>query len=214
MRFLCISDIHGHARALRAVLEEGKTRDFQQLLVCGDLVFPGPEPLETWHLLLEHHAVCVQGLSDRAIATVDPTKLVPATAEQRVRLDRLVGAKQRLGELIVARLGKLATHVRLPLENAEELLLVHGSPADPTEPFSADMTDEEIGALVGDDPADIIVCGGSHVPFHRQLDGVHIINVGSVGEAPGGEVAHGTVIDAGPFGVTLEQFEVALTPPG
>jgi predicted phosphodiesterase len=214
MRFLCISDIHGHARALRAVLEEGKTRDFQQLLVCGDLVFPGPEPLETWHLLLEYHAVCVQGLSDRAIATVDPTKLVPATAEQRARLDKLVGAKQRLGELIVARLGKLAAMARLPLENAEELLLVHGSPADPTEPFTADMTDDEMRALVGDDPADIIVCGGSHVPFHRQLDGVHVVNVGSVGEAPGGDVAHGTLIDAGPFGVTLEQFEVAIDASG
>ena len=212
MRFLCLSDIHGHARALRAVIDEGTARNFQQLLVCGDLVFPGPEPLETWHVLLEHHAVCVQGLSDRAIATVDPTKLVPATAEQRSRLERLVGAKQRLGELIVARLGKLALTARLPLENAEELLLVHGSPADPTEPFTADMTDDELHALVGDDPADIIVCGGSHVPFHRQLDGVHIINVGSVGEAPGGGVAHGTLIDAGPFGVTLEQFEVTLNP--
>jgi predicted phosphodiesterase len=212
MRFLCLSDIHGHARALRAVIDEGAARNFQQLLVCGDLVFPGPEPLETWHVLLEHHAVCVQGLSDRAIATVDPTKLVPATAEQRSRLERLVGAKQRLGELIVARLGKLALTARLPLENAEELLLVHGSPADPTEPFTADMTDDELRALVGDDPADIIVCGGSHVPFHRQLDGVHIINVGSVGEAPGGGVAHGTLIDAGPFGVTLEQFEVTLNP--
>src|SRR5262249_20208116 len=148
MRFLCVSDVHGHARALRAVIEEGKTRDFQQLLVCGDLVFPGPEPLETWHLLLEYKAVCVQGLSDRAIATVDPTKLVPATAEQRARLDRLVGAKQRLGELIVARLGKLPPTVRLPLENAEELLLVHGSPADPTDPFTADMTDDEMRALV------------------------------------------------------------------
>jgi predicted phosphodiesterase len=210
MRFLCISDVHGNAAALRAVIEEAKARDFQQVLVCGDLVFPGPEPLETWHLLLEHRAVCVQGLSDRAIAMVDPSKLVPATQDQRVRLERLVEAKQRLGELIVARLGKLPLVVRLPLENAEELLLVHGSPADPTEPFTADMTDDEMLALVGDDPADVIVCGGSHVPFHRELDGIHIVNVGSVGEAPSGGVAHGTLIDAGPFGMTLEQFEAAL----
>jgi predicted phosphodiesterase len=210
MRFLCISDVHGHAAALRAVLEEGKARNFQQLLVCGDLVFPGPEPLETWHLLLEHKAVCVQGVSDRAVASVDPTKLVPATADQRIRLDRLVGVKQRLGELIVARLGKLPTAIRLPLENAEELLLVHGSPHDPTEPFTPDMTDEEMHALIADDPADIIVCGGSHVPFHRELDGIHIVNVGSVGEAPTSGVAHGTLIDAGPFGMTLEQFEAPL----
>jgi predicted phosphodiesterase len=211
MRFLCVSDVHGHAAALRAVIAEGKTRAFEQLLVCGDLLFPGPDPLETWHLLLEYKAVCVQGVSDRAIATVDPSKLKPVNADQKVRLDRLLKARQALGELIVARLGKLAPVARLPLENGEELVVVHGSPADPTEPFTPDMTDEECYALIGDDPADYVVCGGSHVPFHRKLDQVHIINVGSVGEAPQGGMAHGTLIDAGKFGVTLEQFEVELT---
>jgi predicted phosphodiesterase len=211
MRFLCVSDIHGHARALARVLDEGNVRQFAQLLVCGDLVFPGPEPLETWRLLLEHHAVCAQGVSDRAIATVDPSKLVPATADQRARLDQLIDAKQRLGELIVARLGKLPPIVRLPLENGDEMIIVHGSPADPTEPFTADMSDEEMLALIGDDPADLIVCGGSHVPFHRRLDGINVVNVGSVGEAPGGQVAHATLIDAGPFGISLEQFEVEIS---
>jgi len=161
-------------------------------------------------LLLEYKAVCVQGVSDRATASVDPTKLKPATAEQKVRLDRLIAARQALGELIVARLGKLAPTARLPLPNGEELVVVHGSPADPTEPFSADMTDEEMYALIGDDPGDYIVCGGSHVPFHRKLDQVHVINVGSVGEAPRAGYANGTLIDAGPFGVTLEQFEVEI----
>jgi predicted phosphodiesterase len=211
MRFLCISDIHGHARALRAILAEGRTREFQQVIVCGDLVFPGPDPLETWRILLEHKAVCVQGLSDLAVAMVDPGKLVPATDEQQARLDLLIAAKHQLGELIVARLGKLATTARLPLENGDEMVVVHGSPADPSEPFTADMTDDELLALIGDDPADLIVCGGSHVPFHRELDGVHVVNVGSVGEAPNRSVAHATLIDAGPLGMSLEQFEVELT---
>jgi predicted phosphodiesterase len=178
MRFLCVSDIHGHAHALRRVLEE--------------------------------KAVCVQGLVDRAIATIDPTRVRAATADQKIRIERLVKAKHELGELIVARLGKLPPTARLPLESGDELVVVHGSPADPSEPFTADMTDDELRALVGDDPADIIVCGGSHVPFHRQLDGTHIINVGSVGEAPGGKTAHGTLLDAGRFGVVLDQFEVEL----
>ena len=210
MRFLCISDIHGHAAALRAVLAEGKTRDFQQLIVCGDLLFPGPEPLETWHLLLEHKAVCVQGVSDRAIAMMDTKKLRPATAEQRLRLERLVAIKQTLGDLIVARLGKLAPMARLPLENGDEMVVVHGSPADPTEPFSPEMTDEEMSTLVGDDPGDLIVCGGSHVPFHHKLDEINIVNVGSVGEAPTAGVAHATLISAEKFAVSIEQFEVEL----
>ncbi|HVU01974.1 MAG TPA: metallophosphoesterase family protein [Polyangiaceae bacterium] len=210
MRFLCISDVHGNERALRAVLAEGKSRAFEQLVVCGDLLFPGPEPLATWHLLVEHRAVCVQGVSDRAVASVDPGKLRPATPEQKVRLERLVATKQAIGELIVARLGKLPLIARLPLENGKEMVVVHGSPADPTEPFTADMTDEELSALLGDDPGDLIVCGGSHVPFHRKLDEVDIVNVGSVGEAPREGWANGTLIDANQFGMTLEQFEVEI----
>src|SRR6185436_12666473 len=46
------------------------------------------------------------------------------------------------------------------------------------------MSDEEISALLGDDPADLVICGGSHVPFDRTVTGVRVINVGSVGEAP------------------------------
>jgi len=213
MRFLCISDIHGHAKALRAVLAEGKTRTYQQLLVCGDLLFPGPEPLETWRLLIDERAVCVQGVGDRAVAAIDPTRLRPASPDQKIRLERLVRAKQELGELIVARLGKLPPIARLPLENGEEMVVVHGSPVDPTEPFTHDMTDQEMLALIGDDPADVIVCGGSHVPFHRRLDDVHVISVGSVGEAPTPQVAHGTLIDASSFGVAIEQFEVQLPEP-
>ena len=212
MRFLCISDIHGHAKALRAVLAEGKVREYHQLLVCGDLLFPGPEPLETWRILLEERAVCVQGVGDRAVASIDPTRIRAATPDQKVRLDRLVKAKQELGELIVARLGKLPPTARLPLESGDEMIIVHGSPADPTEPFTHDMSDQEIMALVGEDPADIIVCGGSHVPFHRRLDDVQIISVGSVGEAPTPNVAHATLVDATSFGVNLEQFEVELAP--
>jgi predicted phosphodiesterase len=210
MRFLCVSDIHGHEDALRAVLAEGKARAFEQLIVCGDLLFPGPKPLETWHLLIEHRAVCVQGVSDRAIAAVDPAKLRPATPDQRARLERLVAVKHALGELIVARLGKLPPIARLPLENGNEMVVVHGSPMDPTEPFTADRSDEELSALLGDDPGDLIVCGGSHVPFHRKLDEIDIVNVGSVGESPREGWAHGTLIDAGKFGVTLEQFEVEI----
>ena len=34
-----------------------------------------------------------------------------------------------------------------------------------SEPFSHELTDDELNALLGDDPADIVVCGASHVPL-------------------------------------------------
>ena len=210
MRFLCISDIHGHAAALRRVLEDAEAREFHQLVVCGDSLFPGPEPLETWKLLIERRALCVQGLSDRALYEVDPGKLKATTAEQQARIVRLQQVQRELGELIIARLGKLPTSARLPLESGDEALIVHGSPADPTEPMCADMEDAELNVLMGGDPADIIICGASHVPFGRQVGDVKIINVGSVGESPAAGFAHATIIEATAAGVSIEQFDVEL----
>jgi predicted phosphodiesterase len=210
MRFLCISDIHGHAFALDAVLAEADLRGFDQIVVCGDLCFPGPDPLAVWKTLVQRRALCVQGLSDRALAQVDPSKLTATSEIERSRIERLRQVHAELGELIVARLGKLPALATLPIESGHTMIVVHGSPADPTEPLTFDMSDEEIVALLGDEPGDLVVCGGSHVPFERQVVDVHIVNVGSVGEAPTGDVAHATIIETQAFGVSVEQFAVAL----
>src|SRR5271167_1313271 len=77
VRLLCISDIHGHADALAAVLATAERRGYDKLLVAGDICFPGPEPLETWRRLTQAGALCAQGVGDRALATIDPATLHP-----------------------------------------------------------------------------------------------------------------------------------------
>ena len=212
MRLLCISDIHGQVGALSAVLAMAERRSFHKLLVAGDHVFPGPEPLETWRRLASAGAVMVQGLGDKALATLDPSDLHATNDHERRRLERLREVRTELGDLILERLKRLPTHIRIPLEDGKELLLVHGAPADATAELSDDLTDEEINTLIGDDPADVVVCGMSHVPFERRLGDVHIINVGSVGEAPSGGhreiVAHATWIESSPMGISVEQVTV------
>src|SRR5579859_3950621 len=116
MLLLCISDIQGHLDALRAVLATAERRSFQKLLVAGDVVFPGPEPLETWRRLTAAGAVIVQGLSDRAVATLDPSGLRARSDRERERLERMKTTRDALGELILQRIRKLPTHQRIPLE--------------------------------------------------------------------------------------------------
>jgi predicted phosphodiesterase len=210
MRFLCVSDIHGHAKALQSVLEYASGLGFDQLVACGDHLFPGPEPLEVWKLLTEHKAVCVQGLGDRALVRVDPDKLSATTSDERQRIARLRAVHREVGELIIARVSKLPAMARIPLENDDELLVVHGCPTDPTEPFSPELTDEEMNALVGEDMADIVVCGGCHVPFERMLPDVHIVGVGSVGENPSGAVASAALIETSSIGHQVTLLSVAL----
>jgi predicted phosphodiesterase len=211
MRLLCISDIHGHVGPLSAVLAMAEEKAFHKLLVAGDIVFPGPEPLETWRRLTSAGAVIVQGVSDKALATLDPSDLHPTNDHERRRVERMRQVRAELGDLILERLRRLPTHVRIPLEDGKELLLVHGAPVDPTMEISEDMTEDELSAALGDDPADVVVCGMSHQYFQRTVGDVLFVNVGSVGEAPNGSgsrVAHATWIESSPSGVFVKQIAV------
>lgn len=210
MRFLCISDIHGRADALRQVLAEAEHWGYDQVVVCGDLCFPGPDPLQVWKILATCNALCVQGLSDKALSQLDPDRLLDRFPKEQERIDQFRRACRELGDIIVARLGQLQTIARLPLESGHEMIVVHGSPADASEPFTFDQSDEEMMALVGDDPADIIVCGGSHSPFQRQVGDLRIVGVGSVGEAPTPGIAYATVITSHQLATSVEQYHVEL----
>ncbi len=210
MRFLCVSDIHGHAAALDAVIKEADSLGWDQLVACGDLCFPGPAPLAVWKTLVGHRALCVQGLGDRALAQVDPNKLSATSEVERKRIERLRQVQHELGEIIVTRIGQLPAIANLPIESGHTMLAVHGSPLDPSEPFSVDMTDDELIALLGDQPGDIIVCGGSHVPFDRSVADVRIVNVGAVGDAPGGGYANFTIVTTSPLGINVQQHVVPL----
>ena len=192
------------------MLEEGRARGYDQLVVCGDLCFPGPEPLRVWKILVEQHALCVQGATDRALATIQPEKLLPTDERERRRVERMRETHRELGQLIVTRLGKLPPLARLPLESGHTMLIVHGSPADPLEPITADLDETELVASLGDEPGDLVVCGASHEAFVREVADVEIVSVGSVGEAPGGGYALGTLIHSTQTGFNVSQFTVDL----
>ncbi len=217
MRFLCVSDIHGNLSALQAVLAACEKVNFQKILCAGEHLYPGAEAMETWRRLQAAQAVLVQGLGDKALAVLDPDSLAVQSDAEKEKLARFRGLRAELGGVLLERLRRLPAEHRITLEDGTELLLIHGSPMDPSEPFCIDMDDEEINALLGDEAADVIVCGGSHVPFDRTVAGVRIINVGSVGDAPDERApgdppkfAHATWIDSTPQGLHVEQFVVPL----
>ncbi|AKF09239.1 Serine/threonine protein phosphatase [Sandaracinus amylolyticus] len=200
-----LADIHGNLAALDAVLQDIRRRDVGIVYVAGDLLFGGDDPLAVWKRLVEVKAKCVRGLSDAALATLDPTRMSPADEVQRERMERFLRTRTAVGELVLKYLERLPDSMRIPLVDGREIVVVHGSPADPTTELSHDMSDEEMMALIADDPADIVACGGSHVPFQRDVDEVRVIGLGSVGESPEGGIAHYTVVTPRLEGTLVEQ---------
>ncbi len=69
----------------------------------------------------------------------------------------------------------------LKLELGEySVLLVHGSPRRLNEYLYQDSeTVEEVSKGLSED---VLLCGHTHLPYHKVVNGKHIINVGSIGK--------------------------------
>lgn len=64
MRLAVISDIHGNAPALRAVLENLRNHKPDRIVCAGDVVGYGPCPRECIDLVRDHNIPCVLGNHD------------------------------------------------------------------------------------------------------------------------------------------------------
>jgi predicted phosphodiesterase len=210
-----LSDVHGNLEALDAVLREFAQRGVTELIALGDHLFGGPAPHEVWLRLTEVGARMLRGPSDMALAALDPAALagradLVGNDAGRERLRLFEHTRRAVGELVIARLRRLPEQHRLPLLDGSEALFVHGSPAAHDVEIGHDLDDDELLSLLGDDPADVVFCSGAHVPFQRDLPGVRLVGVGSVGEAlgvaaSGRRVAHYAVLTPRSDGTLIEQ---------
>ncbi len=205
-----LSDIHGHLEALDAVLDEAQRRGVKTFYAAGDHLMGGPDPLGVWRRLTEIGAELVRGVGDSALCSVQPDQLRPSSESDHEAVQRFIATRKAVGELVLSGLRRLPLSLRLPLIDGCEVLVVHGSPLDPFQEMSGDMNDEELLALLADDPADVFVCGATHVPFQRVIHDIHVVNVGSVGAAPEGRIAHYTLLTPTPGARTVEQNWVAF----
>jgi predicted phosphodiesterase len=73
---------------------------------------------------------------------------------------------------------------KIPLQLGDlKVLLVHGSPRKVNEYLYEDRPEASLERLLDLAEADVLVCGHTHLPYHRVLgSGRHVINAGSVGK--------------------------------
>jgi diadenosine tetraphosphatase ApaH/serine/threonine PP2A family protein phosphatase len=144
------------------------------VLIAGDLAAHGPRPMETLTEIRQlRHATIIRGNTDRYV--VDPAAIPvrnwPAD-ETPERLRSLDWTREQLGPDGLQFLADLPAQAEI-----DDCLLVHGSPGSdekgifPTTPLES-----------FDTPAwsCVMACGHTHVPAHRQFDGRHLVNAGSV----------------------------------
>src|SRR5690625_7300114 len=67
MKLAFISDVHGNAMALDAVLEDIKKREIDQIIVLGDICYRGPEPKRSLDLIRALETDVIKGNADEWI---------------------------------------------------------------------------------------------------------------------------------------------------
>ena len=223
MKYALISDVHANLPALEAVLAAIAARpEVTATYHLGDLVGYAPWPNEVVQLLRDSNIPGVAGNYDSTVGTdykhcgcryEDPhQEELSHLSYDWTRKHVSPGTKQFLAGLpfridLLPHGGHLA---------GPRLILVHGTPTLNTLYWTEDRPDEfclRMAAHAGAKSGDVIAFGHTHKPWHREIQGIHFVNTGSVGRPKDGDWRAGYVvltIDAGVVTVEFPRVEYDL----
>ncbi len=204
MKVALISDIHANLPALEAVLDDVERRaQLDAVYHLGDLVGYAPWPNETVALLEARGITGVAGNYDSTVAADYKhcgCRYEDARQEelshlsfQWTRAHVTPETKRVLGELpfrMDVRAG--GGHVSGPT-----LILVHGTPTLNTVYWTEDRPDSfclQMATVAGARAGDVMAFGHTHKPWTRAVDGIHLVNTGSVGRPKDSDPRAGYVI--------------------
>lgn len=190
MRVAALYDIHGNLPALEAVLAEVEGAGADLIVIGGDVV-SGPMPRATLERLLAlgDRARWIRGNADReVVAAFDGLPLGPGVADDVREVTTWTAAQleRRHREALAG----LPERVTLDVEGVGEVLFCHGSPRSDEEMLTRATPEARLREALAGVRQRVVVCGHTHMPFDRELDGVRVVNAGSVGMPYGEPGAH------------------------
>jgi predicted phosphodiesterase len=173
VRVAALYDVHGNLPALTAVLAEVDAIGVDAIVVGGD-VASGPMPVETLDALRARGARFVRGNADRVLDLVGAND-----GETWVHARWWVA--DRLGEERLAFLAALPLDLTLELGGLGPVRFCHGAPGSDELTITRLTPDERLRGLLAGVDERVVVCGHTHVQFDRAVDGIRVVNAGSVG---------------------------------
>jgi predicted phosphodiesterase len=186
MRVALLSDIHGNALALEAVLADIDSHGGADAYwVLGDLVALGPEPVRTLEILTSlPHARFIRGNTDRYVYAGDRP---PPNVEDAQRNPQLLTALVEVANTFAWTQGMITSsgwlewlralplELRVTLPDGTPFLGVHASPGQDDGP-GIDPRQKTIAAA----DADLLCVGHTHLPFDTMIGGIRVVNPGAV----------------------------------
>ena len=182
-------DIHGNLPALEATLADMDARGLGNYYCLGDLVGYGVFPNEVTALIREGGYPTLMGNYDQGVGDSSDDCGCAYTKPEDEALGKrsIAWTNAHTTKENKAFLRSLATQFPLQLGDLR-VVLVHGSPRRINEYLFEERPDRSLERLLDMVEADVLVCGHTHIPYHRVLpSGRHVVNAGSVGKPKDGD---------------------------
>ncbi len=170
--------------ALRAVLEDARSRGAERIFCLGDLGGFGPNPEKVYPLLREYDVLTIAGNYDRSLAERLSDCGCGYTHPDDNRYAQLSFdyTNRRTTDAERAWLAALPEQVVFERRGRRHLLC-HGSPRRTNEfLWESGSSDAFLARLAREAGADTLLCTHTGIPWQRSLPGgARVINVGAVG---------------------------------
>ncbi|MGL5540891.1 MAG: metallophosphoesterase family protein [Erysipelotrichaceae bacterium] len=194
MKFAVLGDVHGNKYALERVLADIETKAVDFVIATGDLVGYLPYPNEVVARIKEAKILVVQGNHDFAIANAQKVEQAELETLSWEEIQKSASAKFTNAVLHDANrkyLKELPTSLRLQCAGYN-VLVVHGSPFSMNEyVYEEEVALKALGQTM---EADVLICGHTHIAYHKEVEGKHFINAGSVGKPKHGDARSSYVV--------------------
>ena len=189
-------DIHANWPALEAVFQDMGARGLAHLRCLGDLVGYGTFPNEVVEAIRARQIPTLMGNYDQGVGhSSDDCGCAYKTPAAKALGERSIAwTNAHTSAEHKAYLCTLPMQIPVQLGRLR-VMLVHGSPRRVNEYLYADRPDASFERLLDLVELDVLVCGHTHLPYHKVLpSGRHVINVGSVGKPKDGDPRTGYVV--------------------
>lgn len=185
MKIGIIADIHAQLDSLQKALAIFEREGVEKIVCAGDIVEKDFYGDAVVRLLREKKIPSVRGNHDEAAVSNQRwfRQNMDAGLVQKTLMHLEQGNNRLQTRLLTDKsliyLQNLPFELRFSWEG-QKVLLVHGSPNSNSQYLTGNMPDSFLRHVLEGVNADIIICGHSHSPMRRELDGMLLINPGSV----------------------------------